>query len=354
MKFLGRCLGTGIGSLPLTDVDQACAIIRQYLPEIPFWPQLPKLGFREQMVPQYSEAFPGIVIDLVREKISVDSERALEELELFYEKEMAGAVDHFRLSPEYAASLLPYREGLRDDLPPDLTCTKGHVTGPVTFGFSVKNEEGTAIFYDPNLQDAVGRLIAMKALCQIELLREFKVPTIIFMDEPYMAAFGTTGMNVSREEVVESLNGVVQRVREAGGITGVHCCGNTDWSLLFETDVDIVNFDAYDFMDRMALYPEQIKAFLERGGNLAWGIIPTSDAVRAESAETLAARFRSGYEKLVSLGVDSRQILTQCLITPACGLGSLDEADALRALGLVQELSRRLRKEFGLENHPIT
>jgi len=348
MNFLGRCLGTGIGSLPFTDVQQACATVRRYLPEIPFWPQLPKLGFREQMVPQYSEAFPGIVIDPVGEKISVDSKRALEELELFYEKEMAGETDHFRLSPDYAAALFPFLEGLREDLPRRLTCTKGHVTGPVTFGFSVKNEEGTAIFYDPNLQDAVGRLIAMKALYQIALLREFKVPTIIFMDEPYMAAFGTTGMNVSREEVVQSLNGVVERVRAAEGIAGVHCCGNTDWSLLFESKVDIVNFDAYDFMDRMALYPEQINAFLERGGNLAWGIIPTSAAVREESAETLAIRFRGGYEKLVSLGVDSRRLLTQCLITPACGLGSLTEADALSALGLVRELSRRLREEYGM------
>ncbi|NOY53813.1 MAG: methionine synthase [Deltaproteobacteria bacterium] len=347
MNFSGRCLGTGIGSLPFTDVQKACAIVREHLPEIPFWPQLPKLGFREQMVPQYSEAFPGIVIDLEREKISVDSNRALAELERFYEKEMAGEADHFRLSPDYAAGLTPFIEGLREERPSELICTKGHVTGPVTFGFSVKDEEGRAIFYDPNLQDAVVRLIAMKALYQIERLREFHVPTIIFMDEPYMAAFGTTGMNVGREEVVQSLNGVVKRIGDAGGIAGVHCCGNTDWSLLFETDVDIVNFDAYDFMDRMALYPEAVKAFLNRGGNLAWGIVPTSAAVREETAESLAGRFRNGYDKLVSLGVDARRLRTQCLVTPACGLGSLSEADALRALGLVRDLSLHLRSEFG-------
>jgi len=348
MNFLGCCLGTGIGSLPLTDVQKACAVVREHFPEIPFWPQLPKLGYREQMIPQYAEAFPGVVIDLEGEKISVDSARALEELERFYEKEMAGETDYFRLSPEFAEGLLPFLEGLREDPPLHLTCTKGHVTGPLTFGFSVKNEEGMAIFYDPNLQDAVIRLIARKALYQIKQLREFQVPTIIFLDEPYMAAFGTTGMNVSREEVVRSLNGVVKPIVDAGGIAGVHCCGNTDWSLLFETDVDIVNFDAYDFMDRMALYPEPVKAFLERGGNLAWGIVPTSAAVREETAETLADRFRDGYKKLVSLGVDARRLQTQCLVTPACGLGSLSEADALRALGLVRDLSLHLRAEFGL------
>jgi len=347
MGFTGGCLGTGIGSLPFTDVEKACAIIREHLPEIPFWPQLPKLGYREQMIPQYAEAFPGIVVDLEKEKISVDSGRALEELEGFYEKEMAGDVDHFRLSPDYAAGLSPFIEGLREERPPELLCTKGHVTGPVTFGFSVKDEEGRAIFYDPNLQDAVGRLIAMKARDQVERFREFDLPTILFMDEPYMAAFGTTGMNVGREEVVQSLNGVVKGITDAGGIAGVHCCGNTDWSLLFETDVQIVNFDAYAFMDRMALYPEPVSAFLDRGGNLAWGIVPTSQAVREETAESLARRFRDGYEKLVTLGIDAERLRTQCLVTPACGLGSLSEPDALRALALVRDLSRLLRSEFG-------
>jgi methionine synthase II (cobalamin-independent) len=346
MNFSGRCLGTGIGSLPLTDPPKACELIRKIFPEIPFWPQLPKLGFLEQMVPQYAEAFPGVIVDGTKERVFVEADRALEELEAFYEKEMAGDTAYFGLSPEYAAGFLPFLEELRKDSPPGLVCTKGHVTGPITFGFTVKNEQGVAIFYDPNLQDAVCRLIAMKALYQIELLREFKAPTIIFMDEPYMAAFGTTGMNVGREDVIRSLNMVVERIEGGGGIAGVHCCGNTDWSLLFETAVSIVNFDAYDFMDKMALYPEQISTFLERGGNLAWGIVPTSEAVRSESAETLTERFERGLEKLVSLGVDRRRLLSQCLITPACGLGSLSEEDARRALSLVRELSTHLRQQY--------
>ncbi len=344
MNFRGNFLGTGIGSLPMSDPEKAMDTVLTYLQDIPFWPQLPQRGFREQMIPQYSQAFPGIVEDAVRERVFVETARAMDEMENFYEREMAGDLDHFAITPDYAAGLDAMIRGLRRHRPDNLSFTKGHVTGPVTFGFTVKDEKGAAIFYDPNLADAVCRLVAMKAMYQIRLFHEFQVPTIIFMDEPYMAAFGTTGMNISREDGVRSLNMVVDKIHEAGGTAGVHCCGNTDWSLLFETRVSIVNFDAFHFMERMALYPEQIQSFLARGGVLAWGIVPTSTSVRKESAESLAGRLLQGVESLARLGVDRERLLTQGLITPACGMGSLPEEDALRALSLVREVSLFLRQ----------
>lgn len=345
MKFEGRCLATGIGSLPMDDVEDSVRQILNRLPEIPFWPQLPSIGFSEQMVPQYCEGFPGIVEDGIKERVYVDAGRALNELEGFYEKEMAGDIGAFGISPDHAAGLHSWIQELRRNRPPELTYVKGHVTGPITFGFTVKDESGAAIFYDPNLADAVTRLVAMKALFQIHLFREFQVPTIIFLDEPYMAAFGTTGMNISREDVVQAVDQVVERISEGGGIAGIHCCGNTDWSILFETQVEIVNFDAYDYMDKMALYPEQISAFLDRGGNLAWGLIPTSPEAKEESAESLVQRFHSGVERLVRLGVDQERLVRQCLVTPACGMGSMSEAAALRNLAVLAELSSRLRKQ---------
>jgi methionine synthase II (cobalamin-independent) len=345
MKFHGRCLGTGIGSFPLDDPEEAFSLILENLPEIPFWPQLPKRGFQEQMVPQYAQGFPGIVEDPVKERLHVEADRALSELERFYEKEMAGDVAAFALSPDYAIGFDTMIRGLRRHRPDALVCTKGQVTGPVTFGFSVKDDKGAAIFYDPNLQDVVCKWIALKAWYQIERLKEFGVPTIIFLDEPYMAAFGTTGMNVGRDDVVQAINVVAARIHGAGGLAGVHCCGNTDWSILFETDVDIVNFDAFEFMDRMLLYPEQVRTFLNRGGNLAWGLVPTSSAVLEQSVETLDKRFDDGVEALVRSGIDGDTIFSQSLVTPACGLGSLSGKEALSALSLVRQLSRHLRNK---------
>ena len=343
--FQGGCLATGIGSLPLDDPAEAVDLVVSHLPEIPFWPQLPRRGFREQMVPQYAEGFPGLVEDPERERIHVDAARALEEMAAFYEREMAGDPSAFALTPAYAAALEPFAEAVTRRPPPGLRFTKGHVTGPVTFGFTLKDERGAAVFYDPNLADVVVRFLAMKARYQIERLRGAGVPTIVFLDEPYLAAFGTTGMNLSREDVVEALDRVAEAVRAAGGVAGVHCCGNTDWSLLFDTSVAIVNFDAYDYMDRMALYPDRIQAFLERGGNLAWGVVPTSARVRRESTGSLVERFHRGVERLSREGVDAGRLRRQSLVTPACGMGGLSPDLARRVLALTRRVSAALRGE---------
>ena len=80
-----------------------------------------------------------------------------------------------------------------------------------------------------------------------------------------------------------------------------------------------------------------------RGGNLAWGLVPTSSAVLEESVEILGKRFDGGVEALVQSGIERERLLSQSLVTPACGLGSLTGKEALCALSLVRQLSRHLR-----------
>ena len=114
-------------------------------------------------------------------------------------------------------------------------------------------------------------------------------------------------------------------VHKQGGLAGVHCEANTDWSLLMETDLDILVFDAYDHMQSITLYPDHLHTFFERGGSLGWGIIPTLDreAAATETLESLTARFDDGLEQLVTKGFDKEQLLRRALITPSCGAGGV-------------------------------
>ena len=94
-------------------------------------------------------------------------------------------------------------------------------------------------------------------------------------------------------------------IHAAGGLAGVHCEENTDWSLLMETDLDILDFDAYDHMQAMTLYPAELRAFFERGGWLGWGIVPTLDreAAATETVASLLARFDAGIAQVVRQGL---------------------------------------------------
>jgi hypothetical protein len=128
-------------------------------------------------------------------------------------------------------------------------------------------------------------------------------------------------------------------------LVGVHCCGNTDWGLLLETPLDILSFDSYGFFDNLLLYDKPLNAFFQRGGYVAWGLVPTGgDDLAQETGDSLWQRFTSQVERLAGVGLGIPKVLRHSLLTPACGLGYLSPEAATRALTLLAELSGRARQ----------
>ena len=338
------CMATGIGSLPLAEPDAAVALALRYLPEAPIWPQLPKRGFQEHMGGQYSEALPGIVRDEARQRFFFDTTGDLSAgLERFYERYLAQDYDFFGLSEQYAAGFFALLRALAKSPPARARYLKGHITGPLTAGISYKDENGRDIIHHEQLFDAVVKKLAMNAVWQIRKLGAFGKPVIIFLDEPAMETLGSAFSPAAPELVAEKLEEIIEAIHGAGGIAGVHCCGNADWPLIFNTRVDIVNFDAFDYLERVLLYPEELRAFFARGGALAWGIVPTGGAGVAASAAELVARVEVGIDRLQAAGIARAVILRQSIVTPSCGLGSLTPAHAEAILRLTLEVSERLR-----------
>lgn len=347
MDFRLNFLATGIGSLPHLDIDKAVGVVLENLTQIPYWPQLPMRGYNENMVAQYTEAMPCVKVDEAGERVYFDtSGDIIPYLEGFYEKYLDNNLDYFAISRDKAPGFYKMLEEIKKQKRPDLITLKGHVTGPITFGFSAKDEKGRAIMYNETFSDVIVKALAMKACWQVERFKELKVQPIIFFDEPYMVSFGSAYMNISKEEVTRYLREVMEPVQKAGALAGIHCCANTDWSILFETDVNIISFDAYSYLEKMSLYPEDITRFLSRGGVLAWGIVPTSEFKETETEEELVKRLEEGIELLARKGIDKGMLLSRCMITPSCGMGSLTVQAAERIIYLTKEVSRRMRETY--------
>ena len=143
---------------------------------------------------------------------------------------------------------------LQKTLPANVRYVKGQITGPITAGMSFKDETDKDIIHNEMLFDAVVKGLAMKAAWQIQELKQFGKPVMMFIDEPVMESLGSGTSAVPSDMVPEKLNEIIDTIHELGGIAGIHCCGNADWSMIFNTRVDIVNFDAFGYMDRVLLY----------------------------------------------------------------------------------------------------
>jgi len=353
------CLATTIGSLPHTDVARGTALMFKHTPEIASWVQFPKRNRYENMMMQFTEGMPALVQDGNRTYFSTSINDFSEQLTHFYERYLAviedensDALENFRLSLQYAAGFSEFVARLPKQITLGrMIMLKGQVTGPFTLGTNLLDQNGRCSYYDDQLRDVIVKTIVLKALWQVARLSEFGLPVMIFLDEPSLLGFGKqTFITIGREDVIKDINEVVAAVHSRGGLAGIHCEENTDWSLLMETDLDILDFDAYDHMQGITLYPTELSKFFGRGGCLGWGIVPTLDreAAAAETIPSLIARFEEGVESLVNKGFDRDQLLRRALITPTCGAGGVLTASlAERVLDLLRGLSITFRKRYG-------
>lgn len=345
MEFAPRCLPTAVGSLPHKAPQEATDLTLEHLPAIPTWPQLPRRSFRENMYVQYGEGFPGLVVDMEREKVYVDRERADQQMESLYLAYLEDRVEAWGVGPEHAAGLHDFLKRDWDQRAP--VAVKGQVTGPISMGLQVTDENLRPILYDEVLADALAKHLRLKATWMERQLRQIHDTVIVFIDEPYLSAFGSAFISLGREQVVLSLEEVFAGL---DCIKGVHCCGNTDWSILLETSVHVLNLDAYTYAESLSLYPESVRVFLRRGGLIAWGIVPQDEGgIAAATVEGLLDKLEEAWGLLIAKGISEDDIVASCLITPSCGLGSVSPEMATRALELTAAVSQAVREKYEIE-----
>jgi hypothetical protein len=345
--FKGSCSATAIGSFPHLKVEEAFGLISRTLPELPCWPQLPKVNFEEEMCVQYSEGMPFFRLQAGQKRFYLELCEEAEVLEALYDRYQRKDFSGATISDKYASGL----HAIKQHLPnfPRARAVKGQIVGPVTMAGNLKDPQGVAALHDPTVFEAIIKHLCLKARWQVDLLSRFGLPVILFVDEPYLSCLGAAFATIEKDSVVKSLRELFETLRDSGAVTGIHCCGNTDWSMVLETGVDILSFDAFFFMDKVLGYSHELKDFLERGGILSWGIVPTTSAdLRDVTLEVLIKKMEAGINHLCKKGVPKELSLERSLLTPSCGTGTLTVAESEKAMNLNYQLSVHLKERYGL------
>jgi hypothetical protein len=352
----GKFLTSAIGSMPYADSKQAIETSLTNL-DCPIWPQLSHYGLHEQMEIQYSEGIPCVVIDDVKSRMFLDTSGDYSEaFAEFYEAYMVamdeddgdGDCSAMAISEDYSKGIYAMERELEARGGEKLPWLKVQTTGPVSFALTVVDENKRALWYNEEFRDVIIKALAMKCRWQIQKFSKYAENVICFIDEPILSAFGSsTYVSVQREDVIAALEEVIEAVHQDNALAGIHCCGNTEWSILMDAGVDLVNFDAFEFGETIAMYPEHVKKHFEKGGLLAWGVVPTSPIIREQTVESLAAKLESGMDTLAAQGIDKNLIAKQAVITPSCGTGSMDPADADKVFELTGKLGKAMKEKYG-------
>ncbi len=341
-----------IGSLPVDSHEHALDLVFAHTPEIPLWVQLPVYP-EEGMISQFLEGIPGFDPESSKNIINTCSPEFDKEFLAFFEDYLIMSESpenlensRFALSGKRARGFEAFLKRL-DKSKKSFTALKGQITGPITFGTAVKDENDRDIFYNPQLKDAAIKKLAMNARWQaIQFSKRGALP-IIFLDEPALAGFGTSAyITITEQDVTQSIQEIIDQIHSENGLAGVHVCANTQWDILLDSEIDVLSFDAFSFFDKFMLYPDMIKQYLEKEKILAWGIVPThkAEVIAAQTGTSLTAMLHSQMDELsAKTGIDKKTIVLQSFITPSCGTGSIDPESAAKVLKLTSQVSEAFR-----------
>ena len=333
----GNLLTTAMAVMPHKDVDRALEVALSV--DVPFWPQLPHLSYYEDMYVQASEHFPGIVLDMEKRTLSFSMEKFIRE----YEDTMAHFDDSkfFDISEKYS---VVYHRFLGLNLS-DRPAIRGQLEGPISFGLNVADQDGRPILFDDTIRPLMLDIMAKRAGVQLRRLKKQNADAFMFIDEPGLQ-FLFSGMsgynNFAAKEDMESFFSMIERPR------GVHLCGNPDWDFLLGLDLDVLSLDIYSNGEIFSSYHASIRKFLDRGGVIVWGIVPTNfEPFEKEDINSLEERMNRVWNTLDRKGIDRAFLLSRSMLSPAtCCLVNPDgEKTVEKAFRTVKELSLRLREK---------
>ena len=340
MPIPGNLLTTAMAVMPHTDSTRALEAALSL--DIPFWPQLPRLSYYEDMYVQASEHFPGILLDLEKQTLSFSIDKFATELEetLIHFEEPG----YFDISREYSTV---YHHFLEMDLS-DRPAIRGQLEGPISFGLNVLDQNKRPILFDDTVRPFMYEFMAQRINVQLNRLKTLNPNAFMFIDEPglqflFSALSGYDSMAAGRD--MEEFIALLERP------CGIHLCGNPDWDFLLNLDLDILSMDTYLNGEIFSSYAGSIKKFLDNGGVLVWGIVPTNfEPFEKESMDSLETLLEGVWTILDKRGIDKDYILSRSLISPAtCCLVNPDgEKTVEKAFTVVRELSQKLREKYRL------
>jgi len=334
-------MATTLESMPHRDVTEACRVMIRNFPAAPNIPHITR-SYR-----MWTEGTPCLIIDKEKKELRFQLSSRENELAEFYDRYLAGDLDYFAISPALDPALYRLAEMYRENPWPELRLIHFHVPGPYSWGLSLKDEDGAPALYNDTLRDVMIKVLAMKVRWRQKKIEELfpGIGTMLCIGNGALQVFTSAGGTGTRDDLKSIYNELIDAVT---GITCIHCCSNFDWGLLMETNTDVINFDAYQYGDTLALYSEELAGFLGRGGMVAWGIVPTAGGgnIEDETADSLVRRLEEHIQSVVAKGIDKGLLLESSWVTPTCEPATMPVELAERVYQYTAEVSRRMREKY--------
>jgi hypothetical protein len=186
---------------------------------------------------------------------------------------------------------------------------------------------------------AVAFHVSQMVCWQIERLRLAGLPVIFFVDEPALCLEATAA---AEDRFLSALSATLEGARARGAWAGLHCCAASPFARMCRVGADILSFDAHAGLEQFFLEREA-HAHLQRGGLVAYGLIPTWPSLVDLDANTI---FRRWLASAAMVG-DPQELVRGAMLSATCGLGMLDDNAVRKSFALADAVNSLFRKLAG-------
>jgi hypothetical protein len=337
LPFTAGLATTAMGILPHENADDALNLA--FSLDVPFWPQLPRVSFYEDMYVQALEHFPGTVLDEASQRVYIDTQLFYTGLDEFFSHEEDAS--WFALSEHYSRV---YRKFLAHDLS-RFKSVHGQVISPVSLTLKIVDENGRPIVYNDDIRSIAFSFIQKRVNAQYRELVVKNERAFVWIDDPglefiFSAMSGYDHVR-ARDELLEFYDGIE-------GPRGLHLCGNPDWDFLLSLNIDIISLNAWGFGDIFVNYAK-VNDFIKSGGVVSWGIVPTyQEELTKEDAGTVITRLEKIWGPLVQRGLDAAEIAAGSMLAPAtCNLANPDRTETVeKAFSFLCRVSADMKERY--------
>lgn len=316
----------GIGSLPHRDASAAAAFaISEF--DIATIPTLPNLSRAETMLGQ---AIVG------RTGLDLDDDGAIE----VADREAPAASDLTAGALIDADGFAGFRAflDLAGKIRFDGTAVKWQFVGPVTLGVALQRAGlPTAVAFDLAQATVRSALVELSAAVTAALPNS---PQMVIIDEPSLVDLMSPGFPIPPDEAIDRMSGAMAALPTTT-LGGIHCCGASDMATLLASGPSVVSVPVSgELLD----YAGYLTRFLDDGGIIAWGALPTGGPV--PSRPDRAWRELSDlWCSLVQRGCDPVQLRRRSLVSPECGLASHSVSVARSIARLTGDVGKRVKDQ---------
>jgi hypothetical protein len=338
LSFRPNCATLARGLLPHQQMQAATQLLLALTPEIVSLPRLLRRTGTDSELRQSMAGFPGL-IEGPGDALYVNREVAEAELDRIA---LAFLRNDGLANPpavEQQLQLGDFSRALVAGPRPKAIVVECY--GPVSSALMLTDEQERPLLYIPELRETVVQHLALRLSWYAMQLQALTNEVIVCLYEPMLDALGSPFSPLERDEGLALLDQVLRSVPQPRGLV---LSGAARWEGLLGLPLDLIVCDAYDHQAALVEAASAVQLFLEQGGKLGLGVVPSDPALlEDESVNDCVARVQQLVGALVERGIAAEQLAAAMLITTSDGLALASPGMAEQALQLCAYTTEQLR-----------